>query len=80
MPQILGNLIKPQIVRPITANVKPLDNVKSELHLSDKCVQRLKVITKDNPASFLRVAVEGGGCSGFQYTFNLDSKLNDDDK
>ncbi|ENN72778.1 hypothetical protein HUJ04_013367 [Dendroctonus ponderosae] len=80
VPQIVKKLIKPPLVRSITANVKPLENVKPELHLSDKCVQRLKIITKDSPASFLRVAVEGGGCSGFQYTFNLDSKLSDDDK
>ena len=27
----------------------------------------------------LRVAVAGGGCSGFQYTFDFDSQVNDDD-
>ncbi|KAL1487974.1 hypothetical protein ABEB36_015355 [Hypothenemus hampei] len=62
------------------ANVKPLENVKSELILTEKCAQRLKEITKDSPNSFLRVGVEGGGCSGFQYLFDLDTKLNKDDK
>ena len=28
---------------------------------------------------FLRVAVLGGGCSGFQYTFNFDDARTDDD-
>ena len=28
---------------------------------------------------FMRVAVEGGGCSGFQYIFNFDSQKNNDD-
>jgi iron-sulfur cluster insertion protein len=28
---------------------------------------------------FFRVAVLGGGCSGFQYDFSIDQKLNDDD-
>jgi len=27
----------------------------------------------------LRVAVAGGGCSGFQYTFDFDDRINDDD-
>jgi len=27
----------------------------------------------------LRVAVSGGGCSGFQYGFSLDNERNDDD-
>ena len=28
----------------------------------------------------LRVSVSGGGCSGFQYGFNLDNQQNDDDR
>ena len=28
----------------------------------------------------LRVAVSGGGCSGFQYGFTLDDQQNDDDR
>jgi iron-sulfur cluster insertion protein len=32
-----------------------------------------------NPDLFLRVAVLGGGCSGFQYTFNFDDARTDDD-
>lgn len=61
------------------ANVKPLANVKPELYLTDKCVERLKKLAQ-NDACFLRVTVEGGGCSGFQYKFDLVSKMNEDDK
>lgn len=28
----------------------------------------------------LRLSVETGGCSGFQYVFNLDEKANSDDR
>jgi Fe-S cluster assembly iron-binding protein IscA len=47
------------------------------LHVSDSCVKRLKEIASDG--SFLRVIVEGGGCSGFQYKFDLEKSIKDDD-
>lgn len=49
--------------------------------LSDSCVQRLKQLcANSNSHSFLRLCVESGGCSGFQYKFDLDEKLADDDR
>ncbi|CAF1238951.1 unnamed protein product [Adineta ricciae] len=44
----------------------------SELKLSDSCVRRLQDILK-NSSEKLRVLVEGGGCSGFQYKFVVES-------
>ncbi len=44
----------------------------AELKLSDNCVRRLQTILKDRSEN-LRVFVEGGGCSGFQYKFTLES-------
>ncbi|XP_068225796.1 iron-sulfur cluster assembly 2 homolog, mitochondrial [Palaemon carinicauda] len=49
------------------------------LVLSDSCVSRLKEIIDDD-VSFLRVIVEGGGCSGFQYKFDIDTELAEDDR
>jgi iron-sulfur cluster assembly accessory protein len=47
----------------------------SELNLSDSCVRRLQAVLKDQ-SERLRVFVEGGGCSGFQYKFTIESKNN----
>ncbi len=37
------------------------------------------VTDEENPALKLRVYVTGGGCSGFQYGFTFDEKVNDGD-
>ncbi|XP_052864918.1 iron-sulfur cluster assembly 2 homolog, mitochondrial [Anopheles cruzii] len=47
------------------------------VQLSTTCVNRLKQICKND--MFLRVSVEGGGCSGFQYKFSIDTQLENDD-
>ncbi|NXX78664.1 ISCA2 protein, partial [Urocolius indicus] len=46
--------------------------------LSESCVKRLLEITEGS--EFLRLQVEGGGCSGFQYKFSLDTVINPDDR
>ena len=48
--------------------------------LSAAAAKRITVMLKNEPdGSFFRIAVNGGGCSGFQYKFNFDSIKNDDD-
>ncbi|XP_040082035.1 iron-sulfur cluster assembly 2 homolog, mitochondrial isoform X3 [Oryx dammah] len=51
---------------------------EGQIHLTDSCVQRLLEITEGS--EFLRLEVEGGGCSGFQYKFSLDTVINPDDR
>ncbi|MBF0335250.1 MAG: iron-sulfur cluster insertion protein ErpA [Alphaproteobacteria bacterium] len=41
----------------------------------------LSLIAKEgNPALMLRVAISGGGCSGFSYGIGLDDARNEDDR
>ncbi len=48
--------------------------------LTDRAAKRIAAILKEEPTStMLRVAVTGGGCSGFQYDFVLDDMRADDD-
>ena len=37
------------------------------------------IAEENNPNLNLRVFITGGGCSGFQYGFTFDEKINDDD-
>jgi iron-sulfur cluster insertion protein len=37
------------------------------------------IVEEGNPSLKLRVFVQGGGCSGFQYGFTFDEETNDDD-
>ncbi|MBT3306370.1 MAG: iron-sulfur cluster insertion protein ErpA [Alphaproteobacteria bacterium] len=51
------------------------------LTITDSCAARIKTLREmeGNNDLMLRVAVSGGGCSGFQYGFSLDDKRADDD-
>jgi len=48
--------------------------------VSARAAQRIGEILKGEGAgAMLRVSVEGGGCSGFQYKFDIDRAKADDD-
>ncbi|MBO6520974.1 MAG: iron-sulfur cluster insertion protein ErpA [Rhodospirillales bacterium] len=51
------------------------------LIVTDSCAARIAKLREiqGNDALKLRVTVNGGGCSGFQYAFDLDDKAQDDD-
>ncbi|KFW00441.1 hypothetical protein N327_00627, partial [Fulmarus glacialis] len=54
------------------------DPSEGQVFLSESCVKRLLELTEGS--EFLRLQVEGGGCSGFQYKFSLDTVINPDDR
>ena len=52
----------------------------TDLTLSPAAAKRIQAIgAKEGRPLMLRIAVEGGGCSGFQYQFDLVDHANDDD-
>lgn len=48
-----------------------------KLNVDKTAVERLHKILKDS--QFLRVLVEGGGCSGFQYKFEVDNEMDEEE-
>jgi iron-sulfur cluster assembly accessory protein len=49
--------------------------------LTDRAAKRIgKILSKQAPGTVLRIAVAGGGCSGFQYEYNIvqDTPTDDD--
>jgi len=52
----------------------------TDVTLSSAAADRIRAIgAKEGRPVMLRVAVEGGGCSGFQYLFDLVDEVQDDD-
>ena len=49
------------------------------LTITESAVKRLQVIFNDENDKVFRVKISGGGCSGFQYDFDMDSKFDDND-
>lgn len=48
--------------------------------LTERAARRIGEILKSEPSgAMLRVSVEGGGCSGFQYKFDFEQTRADDD-
>ncbi len=54
--------------------------MSANITVSERAAQRIGEILKGEPAgTMLRVSVEGGGCSGFQYKFDMECAKTDDD-
>ncbi|MGY3649682.1 iron-sulfur cluster assembly accessory protein [Bradyrhizobium sp. LM4.3] len=52
----------------------------TDVTISDKAARRIGEILKgEGSGAMLRISVEGGGCSGFQYKFDIDRARTDDD-
>ena len=51
-----------------------------EIKFTDNALKQIQnLLSKKDEGSFFRIAIKGGGCSGFQYEFTFEQSKNDDD-
>ena len=51
-----------------------------EINFTKKAVEKInQLISKKPSGTFFRIAVKGGGCSGFKYDFSFDDKIDNYD-
>ena len=56
------------------------DKAPDPFHVTQAAANKIKsLISEEKDATGLRIFVQGGGCSGFQYGFAFAEKLDDDD-
>ena len=52
----------------------------NEINFSKQAVEKInRLISKKPSGTYFRIAVKGGGCSGFKYDFSFDSKIDEND-
>ncbi len=64
-----------------TENIEMPEQMPDPINFTDAAVEKVRELMQEegNPALKLRVFVQGGGCSGFQYGFQFDEEQNEDD-
>ena len=54
--------------------------MNKEIIFTDNAIKQINyLLDKKEKGSFFRIAIKGGGCSGFQYDFSYDKSQNADD-
>tara|TARA_B100000941_G_scaffold52138_1_gene33443 strand:+ start:52 stop:366 length:315 start_codon:yes stop_codon:yes gene_type:complete len=53
--------------------------MEKKLEFTESAINQIEKITKSDKKKYFRIAVQGGGCSGFKYNFSFDNKIEKDD-
>ncbi len=58
-----------------------MSDTSLSLTITEQAAKQIKTLQEkhNKQGLMLRVSISGGGCSGFQYNYNFDSEINDDD-
>ncbi len=53
--------------------------MEKKLEFTERAKIQIDKIIKKDTKKYFRIAVQGGGCSGFKYSFSFDDKVEKDD-
>ena len=54
--------------------------MEKKLEFTKRAIKEIEKITQaENGKKYFRITVQGGGCSGFKYSFSFDKKAEKDD-
>ncbi len=54
--------------------------MNKEIKFTDKAIKQINhLLSQKDKGSFFRIAIKGGGCSGFQYDFSFEKNPEADD-
>jgi iron-sulfur cluster assembly accessory protein len=54
--------------------------MNKEIKFTDKAIKQINnLLSQKDKGSFFRIAIKGGGCSGFKYDFSFDKNPKDED-
>ncbi|WP_321446579.1 iron-sulfur cluster insertion protein ErpA [uncultured Cohaesibacter sp.] len=54
--------------------------MSNPITVTDSAIKRIAtILSKEKEGSMLRISVSGGGCSGFQYNYDIVTSSEDDD-
>ena len=51
----------------------------NKIEITDNAQEHIASILKKDSAKFFRITVLGGGCAGFQYKFDFENSINNED-
>ncbi len=53
--------------------------MEKKLNFTSQALDQINKIVVGKDKKYFRITVQGGGCSGFKYSFGIDANTNDDD-